>query len=307
MLMRKILSVALALSICAVMGLEFEGCKDKRIPRIPIEYGESGRLLELSYAFGSYHYGSWDYKIYRVVYESQNKEQLFFRAIGGNGVDLNVLSQIEEYVLDDIYLLIEQNDIFSWNGFRGDNPDVLDGYGFYLTCTFENMTLTAGGYHELPDNYDPGHDALAAYLEDLAKKCGAVRLEENAREDILVYYISVPEGFDVTIVTQVYEGTRYYLLKFEYGELVESYTEEDLDEQELINYLNYLVDTYNEFRDEPRPKYSEKRTHIELYMVEVTHELLYTTTIDKTRHPDNYEEIISRTLALIGKPSDYLK
>ena len=304
MLIRKVLSVVLALVVCSVSLLGLVSCKAQRTP---VEYGESGKLLEFTYGFGSYHSGYWSYEIYWVVDESQNKEQLFFKAKGSNGVNLNVLSQVEEYVLDDIYLLIEQNDIFSWNGFSGYNPDVLDGYSFGIDCTFENLMLSAGAYHEFPDNYDVGHDALAGYLEALAKKYGAVKLGKNALEDITYFSISFPEGFEVTIKTSVYGEIGTFRLEFKHGEIRESYTEKDLDKKELTNYLNYLVDTYNKFKDEPEPEYTRERTYIELYLYGDMRDMFYNVKIDKTKNPAKYNEIISKTLAVVGKPKNYLE
>lgn len=69
--------------------------------------------------------------------------------------------------------LIDENDLWSWNGFRRSNPDVLDGDSFGLSVTFADGTeLNAWGSNAYPKGYSAGAQAICAYFETLMEKYG---------------------------------------------------------------------------------------------------------------------------------------
>jgi len=123
---------------------------------------DAGKLICISYSFGSFFGGQWDYSI------TKQYDELYLLGKGGNGVDLNVCAKVSDKELGELAEIIESNGIHSWNGFDEFNHGVLDGYGFDLIANFENGTLIASGYEIYPDNYEAGHEVLRSYFEKLS-------------------------------------------------------------------------------------------------------------------------------------------
>ncbi len=72
-------------------------------------------------------------------------------------------------VLDDLAKIIEEENIFAWNGFNKNAhaKDVRDGFSFELRADFENLKINARGYVKRPENFKAGHDHLFGYLQNL--------------------------------------------------------------------------------------------------------------------------------------------
>lgn len=63
-------------------------------------------------------------------------------------------AQMERYVVDQLLTIIGEYDLYSWDGFHGDNPGVLDGEMFSLTFTLRDGTsIEATGDNSFPANY----------------------------------------------------------------------------------------------------------------------------------------------------------
>ncbi len=69
--------------------------------------------------------------------------------------------------------LIDENDLWSWNGFQKSNSYVLDGDSFGLSASFADGTeLSAWGSNAYPKGYSAGAQAICAYFEALMEKYG---------------------------------------------------------------------------------------------------------------------------------------
>lgn len=69
--------------------------------------------------------------------------------------------------------LIDENDLWSWNGFQESNSYVLDGDNFGLSASFADGTeLSAWGSNAYPKGYSAGAQAICAYFETLMEKYG---------------------------------------------------------------------------------------------------------------------------------------
>ena len=69
--------------------------------------------------------------------------------------------------------LIDENDLWSWNGFQESNSYVLDGDSFGLSASFADGTkLSAWGSNAYPKGYSAGAQAICAYFEALMEKYG---------------------------------------------------------------------------------------------------------------------------------------
>ena len=84
--------------------------------------------------------------------------------------------EIEGVELDgeDVELLralIDEFDLWSWNGFQKSNSQVLDGDSFGLSASFADGTeLNAWGSNAYPKGYSAGAQAICAYFEALMEK-----------------------------------------------------------------------------------------------------------------------------------------
>ena len=70
--------------------------------------------------------------------------------------------------MEALAALVESSGVRDWQRFDQRDADVLDGYGFSLTATYECGELLASGYERYPENYDTTHAALAEHLAQLA-------------------------------------------------------------------------------------------------------------------------------------------
>lgn len=92
--------------------------------------------------------------------------------------DLYCRYEIEGVELDGedaelLRALIDENDLWSWNGFRESNSHVLDGDSFGLRAAFADGTeLSAWGSNAWPKGYSAGAQAICAYFEALMEKYG---------------------------------------------------------------------------------------------------------------------------------------
>ena len=124
----------------------------------------SARILSISYEYGSFFGGYWDFELHL------EDDQVLLSAQGSNGVDLDINSQpVPDNVLVELQDIIAGNGVMLWDGFSKRDDDVLDGYSFALSINYENgEELSASGYMMEPDNYEQGHAALSEYLLALA-------------------------------------------------------------------------------------------------------------------------------------------
>lgn len=92
--------------------------------------------------------------------------------------DLYCRYEIEGVELDGedvkaLRTLIDENDLWSWNGFQKSNSNILDGDSFGLSASFADGTeLSAWGSNAYPKGYSAGAQAICAYFESLMEKYG---------------------------------------------------------------------------------------------------------------------------------------
>ena len=125
-----------------------------------------GQLKALTYSYGSFNGGQWDYA---VSCESEadvdeDSPKCHFTAKGSNGVDMDVEGYFPQAIMDQLKSVIVAHGILQWDGFDERDEEILDGYGYKLTAEFENGILTASGYEKYPENYKTGHAFLTGVL-----------------------------------------------------------------------------------------------------------------------------------------------
>ena len=81
--------------------------------------------------------------------------------------------ELDEADVEALRALIDENDLWSWNGFQYSNSCILDGDSFSMRADFADGTqLSAWGSNAYPDGYSAGAQAICAYFEALMEKYG---------------------------------------------------------------------------------------------------------------------------------------
>jgi hypothetical protein len=120
-------------------------------------------IIEFSYEHGSYFGG---YNEYHLYYTEEGIAHI--EAIGYNGSELNIDKDIDESVFGEIERIVNDQEIYKWDGFDESDNDILDGSSFSLKITYKDgQSINAHGYMKYPDNYRIASDALTDYLNTL--------------------------------------------------------------------------------------------------------------------------------------------
>ena len=123
-----------------------------------------GNIINISVKSGSFNGGYLSYSIFM-----RNGEYLL-TAKGSNGPDLFIENQpISSHEVEVLRRILEENNISTWNGFRGNNDGVMDGHSFDLSFVIENGSeFTASGYESYPEGYNDIFPLITNYLADIA-------------------------------------------------------------------------------------------------------------------------------------------
>ena len=146
--MKKIL-----ISMLFIMIIVITGCGKTK--------GIDSEITSFSYNYGGFNDGYYNYNM------TLSKEEVIYIATGSNGVNLSINKTINKAVLVDLAKLINDNNIYEWNGFNKED-NVSDGYSFELKVYYKNgEVIIANGYNKYPDNYDASHKALTNFLSSI--------------------------------------------------------------------------------------------------------------------------------------------
>ena len=150
--MRQLLSVLMAL-IVALTGAQTAPVRtDAALTTFSFNHG--GMSVDQIYSY--------------AVYEQDGRMLADF--------ELYCRYEIEGVALDEadaeaLRVLIDEFDLWSWNGFQKSNSYVLDGDSFGLSASFADGTeLSAWGSNAYPKGYSAGAQAICAYFEALMEK-----------------------------------------------------------------------------------------------------------------------------------------
>ena len=78
--------------------------------------------------------------------------------------------------LEGLADLIRELGLSSWNGFRGNNPNVLDGSGFGLSVSYpDGRSISASGHNAFPKDYGKRTNELFRYLNGLLEETDGAR------------------------------------------------------------------------------------------------------------------------------------
>lgn len=112
------------------------------------------------------------YKIYRRVDDGLPRMILSFK----KGRDPITEVIMDRKSLEGLADLIRELGLSSWNGFRGNNPNVLDGSGFGLSVSYpDGRSISASGHNAFPKDYGKRTNELCRYLNGLLKETDGAR------------------------------------------------------------------------------------------------------------------------------------
>lgn len=135
--------------------------------------GSAGKLISFSYIYGTFRYRPFEYTIKRIA-GNNDEEHIYFKAEGYSENLISIEKEIDEVILNEITRIMEEENIFAWDGFKEQNKEVRDGFSFELRVRFENFDIKANGYMKEPENFKQGHERLSKYL---------LKLTQNFKED----------------------------------------------------------------------------------------------------------------------------
>ncbi len=160
------LMITLSLVACGFSEEGRDNMNDTNDPNSGVGTDEAGRLISFEYMFSTFRYRPFVYSIRREISENGD-ERIFFKADGYSNGLIDVDTEIDETVIDQLVGIIEEENIFAWDGFDRHNKDVRDGFSFSLRVEFENKKIKASGYMEYPENFKESHERLSGYLLSL--------------------------------------------------------------------------------------------------------------------------------------------
>lgn len=138
-------------------------------PDPPMEEPDTpGRLLSFSYRYSTFRSRPFECVIERDA-DERGEERIIFKLEAYVKGFLSVEEEIPEAVMEDITRMMEEEQIFSWNGFREYHQEIRDGTSFELVAAFEKTSIRASGYMIFPDNFKAAHQRLTDYLLELAR------------------------------------------------------------------------------------------------------------------------------------------
>ena len=139
------------LAVFSVFALT--GCKTKT--------EDYGAMKSFSFNYGGYNSG---YKKYSITVTGSD---VYYRATGANGVDLDVIKKIDSSYIEKIQKIINKYHVSEWDGFDERDDSVLDGNSFSLNIEYASKVITASGYMKYPKNFDKVKEELSKVFAEI--------------------------------------------------------------------------------------------------------------------------------------------
>ena len=122
-----------------------------------------GNIVSLRYNINNGMAGSCEYNI-------STKERIVFTKECVGMYEANFEKEITKEDLDEIKKIINEQEIYKWDGFDRTLKNVLDGGGFTLSVTFDTEEeIMAHGYMKYPYNYQEASQSLVDYFDHIER------------------------------------------------------------------------------------------------------------------------------------------
>ena len=119
-------------------------------------------IVSFKYSYGSHMGFYYDYTL-----TLDGDDVTFNKYIYGEEEQGTVMS-ISASSLEDIKKIINENEIYKWDGFDKSNDNVMDGSEFNLEVIYDDGSkIVAHGYMKYPDNYEESSKPLKEYLDSI--------------------------------------------------------------------------------------------------------------------------------------------
>ena len=105
-----------------------------------------------------------------VIYNIDYENGKYIAKIKNNGENSDDAKKVEisKYKVKKLESILNKYRVGSWNGFRGNNKDVLDGSSFDLYIKLEDNTkIDASGYMKWPKNYREVREEVESFFKGL--------------------------------------------------------------------------------------------------------------------------------------------
>lgn len=126
---------------------------------------ENTNYFTFSYSVGNYMYASYIY----TLEKKENDKYLF--TYQGNEMSNKLKKEVSKDKVLELEKILEENDIYKWNGFNKSDNNVLDGHDFNLYYKKDNKeTISASGYMMYPDGYKNFKNIIDTFYSELFKE-----------------------------------------------------------------------------------------------------------------------------------------
>lgn len=141
------------------------GCFNKKNTNINKINIENTIYFTFSYSVGNYMYASYIY----TLEKKENDKYLF--TYQGNEMSNKLKKEVSKDKVLELEKILEENDIYKWNGFNKSDNNVLDGHDFNLYYKKDNKeTISASGYMMYPDGYKNFKNIIDTFYSELFKE-----------------------------------------------------------------------------------------------------------------------------------------
>ena len=128
-----------------------------------------------------YSVGSWTACEYELEREG-DKAHLTVNRYKGSDVEI-IDIMVDADCLTELSKIINDNEIYKWNGFDKSDDDIMDGEGFSLSVAYDDgKKIEAHGYMKFPSGYKEGASRLTEYLERLCTEDNSDSASDAASE-----------------------------------------------------------------------------------------------------------------------------
>ncbi len=203
-------------------------------------------MTSLSYDFGSYNEGYYEFQLY---YENSIP---FIQAKGSNGVQLSYKHEIEKEKIIALEEALNQENVAAMDGFHKRDKNILDGYSFSLDIQYSGDELSSSGYMRYPKNYAKIDKVISDFFFDNIE-ANTTFDRNNPYADSTAYdeyaFLGVPStNSKIKYFSYSYEIVGEELVRFEYDSQAEamfdvSYSYEALNELNDYEWKDTILDS----------------------------------------------------------------
>ena len=90
---------------------------------------------------------------YKFFHKAKDNRYVVSKKPYGESEEETIVHEVDEEFQKELETILDKYKVSSWDGFNGNDKDVLDGDSFSLTIIYSIGTVHASGYMSYPKNY----------------------------------------------------------------------------------------------------------------------------------------------------------